>query len=112
LCRAAGAAKNANDALTAARLLALASGLTSGQRSGALALQAAKLLSGRDYPRMLSLAERAAALLEDPTEALLLQAAGLSIRGDHAAMSEVLDRLPQDLKHGTAWFERQVRLLH
>ncbi|HEX7001124.1 MAG TPA: AAA family ATPase [Trueperaceae bacterium] len=112
LSRAAGTARNANDAKTAARLLALASDHATGEQSGALALEAASLLSGRDYPRMLALAEKAAALLADPSEALLLQAGGLSIRGDHERMREVLDRLPPELKHGVAWLQRQVRLLH
>ncbi len=112
LRRAASAAKIANDPLTAARLLALASDHAAGHQRGALALEAAELLSGRDYPRMLALAEIAAHLLPDPTEALLLQAAGFSIRGDHEAMRNVLDRLPQESKQGAAWLERQVRLLH
>jgi tetratricopeptide (TPR) repeat protein len=112
LRRTAAAARAGGDDATAGRLLASASERATGEESGALALEAAGLLAGRDYPLMLALAERAARLLEDPTEALLLQAAGLSVRGDHGAMRRVLAGLPAEAKRGAAWLERQVRLLH
>ncbi len=112
LRRAADAAREAGDRTAAGRLLALASDRASGVESGSLALEAARLLVGRDYPLMLALAERAASLLDDPTEALLVQAGGLSVRGDREALDEVLARLPPAAKTGPEWLQRLVRLLH
>lgn len=112
LSRTAETAAAFGDDALAARLLAQASDLAAGQERGALALQAAKLLMGRDYPRMVELAERAASLLPDPTEALFLQASGLSVRGDAQGMARVIERLPPAARSGPEWLRRQVRLLH
>ncbi|MFO7544184.1 MAG: hypothetical protein R6W77_01660, partial [Trueperaceae bacterium] len=112
LQRAARSARAAGDELQAARLLARASDTTSGEEAGLLALEAAKLFQGHDFPRMLELAEKAVPLLADPTEALFLQATGHAIRGDDASMREVLERLPATSKHGAAWLQRLLLLLH
>ena len=61
---------------------------------------------------MLALAERAAALLPEPAEALLVQAHGLSVQGDYPAMRKVIDGLPQGTKLGATWLQHHVRLLH
>lgn len=112
LQRAAESARATGDELQAARLLARASDAASGEEAGRMALEAATLFQGRDFPRMLALAAKAVPLLPDPTEALFLQAAGLAIRGDDASMREVLERLPEAAKRGAAWLQRYLLLLH
>lgn len=112
LQRAAEFARAAGDELQAARLLARASDVASGEEAGRLALEAAKFFQGRDFPRMLELAAKAVPLLADPTEALFVQAAGLAIRGDDVGMRAVLERLPATSKRGAAWLQRYLLLLH
>jgi tetratricopeptide (TPR) repeat protein len=112
LQRAARVAQETNNKAQAGRLLAQASDYTTGEEKGHLALEAAQLLDGVDYTRMLELAVVASSHLSDPSEALFLQANVLALQNKYEAMQAVLGRMPEATKQGRAWLERYIKLLH
>jgi tetratricopeptide (TPR) repeat protein len=112
LTKAAHHAREANKPLQAGQLLAKAVPYADGEEKGRLALEAAKLLDGLDYPRMLELATQASHLLAEPSEALYLQAVALALQGNYDAMQGVVRHLPDSSKQDARWLRRYIRLLH
>jgi tetratricopeptide (TPR) repeat protein/DNA-binding SARP family transcriptional activator len=112
LKNAAQHARDATKTLQAGRLLAQAVRYAQGEAKGNLALEAAKRLDGLDYPRMLELAKEASEHLAEPSEAFYLQAAALGVLGDYEAMQQSVRMIPETSKHGLAWLQRYVKLLH
>lgn len=112
LTKAAYHAREATKNLQAGQLLAKAVLYADGEEKGKLALEAARLLDGLDYPRMLELATQASQLLSEPSEALQLQAVALALQGNYEAMQGVVGRIPESAKQGKFWLQRYIRLLH
>jgi tetratricopeptide (TPR) repeat protein len=112
LTKAAHYARDANKNLQAGHLLAKAVPYAEGEAKGQLALEAAKLLDGLDYPRMLGLARQASTLLTEPSEALHLQAVALALQGNYEAMQQTVKQIPDVTKRDARWLRRYIRLLH
>jgi tetratricopeptide (TPR) repeat protein len=112
LTNAARHARAANKNLQAGHLLAKAVPYADGEEKGKLALEAAKLLDGLDYPRMLELATEASRLLVEPGEALYLKATALGLQGNYEAMQQVVRFIPDSSKQEASWLRRYIRLLH
>jgi tetratricopeptide (TPR) repeat protein len=112
LTKAAHHAREENKNLQAGHLLAKAVPYAEGEARGNLALEAAGLLEGLDYPRMLELAAQASQLLPEPSEALYLQAVALALQGNYEAMVQVVKQIPELSKQGVRWLQRYIRLLH
>ncbi len=107
---AANQAQKSGDAASAGRLLARATEFAEGERKGALALQAAKSFQNTNLARAFQLAEQAAALLPNSTEALLLMADFFATQGRTSDLHVVLNRLPESMKQGAEWVEKLVML--
>jgi tetratricopeptide (TPR) repeat protein len=112
LTKAARHAREANKNLQAGHLLAKAVPYADGEQKGKLALGAAHLLDGLDYPRMLELATQASHFLAEPSEALYLQAVALALQGKYEATQQVVRLVPDSSKQGKLWLQRYLRLLH
>jgi tetratricopeptide (TPR) repeat protein len=109
---AAHHAQKAGNTLQAGHLLAKAVFYTEGEEKGRLALDAAQLLDGLDYPRMLELATEASRYLSDPGEALILKATALALQGNYEAVQHTLQEIPDSSKQDETWLKRYIKLLH
>lgn len=112
LTNAARHAREGNKNLQAGHLLAKAVSYAEGEAKGSLALEAAQLLDGLDYSRVLGLATQASELLTEPSEALYLQAVSLALQGQYEPMQHVVGRMSAPSKQGNLWLQRYIRLLH
>jgi AAA domain len=89
-------------------LLARATEFAEGEYKGVLAFQAAQALEWVDVHKAVELAEIAASLQPENTEALFHLAELLVGQGRNTESEAVILRLPEAMKHGLAWAERLV----
>ena len=93
LLKRAVAQTETHSGVQAVGFLAQAAAYATGEEKGRLALEAARLLRGVDYPEATRHAETAAAACADPSEALLLLAELLALQGQLPAADAALARL-------------------
>lgn len=110
--RAARAAKNAGNEMRAARLLAQAADYASGELQGRLALEAARTMLKADATVAGGLAERAASVLTDNTEAIWVMSEALGLQGRREEMHCALERLPARERIGPGWVFRLIGLCY
>jgi tetratricopeptide (TPR) repeat protein len=98
--------------LQLASFLAKAVDYATGEEKGKLALEAAWLLDGIDYPKILELLEDAIYHLAEPNEALYLKASVFALQGKHLETQAILEAIPTSGKQGRVWLEQHIKLLH
>jgi DNA-binding SARP family transcriptional activator len=98
------------DAILTARMQALATRYTTGERRAQLALEAAMGLRRVSLREAIPLAELAVRECPDDPQAMYLLAELLASQGRMREVERVLERLPKELRDGPAWPERLLNL--